>query len=284
MPSQFIADLNIQSGGNETGLTILLLHGVTRQIADLQPIIDRLPTQFGWLAVDFPGHGKSPPSKGDYKVPDYSAHILRLIEQLPNRPLILFGHSLGAMVAAQVASLSPNRFAGVILEDPPFSTMGSRIKETFFYLQFQGVRDLLWSRPNPEELFQRLRELPVRHPNGLQIVRFCDVRDDASLRNYAKYLSEVDPRVLDPIVSGQWLDGYDLGAIAAKVDCPVQLFQADEKHGGMLTHQDATQYALNAREFMLTRFDGAPHLIHATQADSLALYISSFLKYILRDP
>jgi pimeloyl-ACP methyl ester carboxylesterase len=284
MNSQFIANLHVQSGGEETGPTVLLLHGVTRQVADLQPIIHRLPKSFRWIAVDFPGHGKSPGSNSEYKVRDYSAAVVQFLESIAPQPFVIFGHSLGAMVAAQVASLLPKRIAGAILEDPPFSTMGSRIKESSFYLQFQGVRDLLYSRPEGEVLFQRLRELPVRRASDLEIVRFREVRDDASLRTYAKYLSEVDPRVLDPIVSTQWLDGYDLEAIAAKIDCPVLLIQADPKFGGMLTDFEANQFASRTANCHLRKFEAAGHLIHASHAEGLANEITAFLQLVAPAP
>lgn len=280
MNSQFIANLHVQSGGEETGPTVLLLHGVTRQIADLQTVIDRLPKHFRWITVDFPGHGKSPASSSEYKVRDYSAAVVQLLESVAHQPLVLFGHSLGAMVAAQVASLLSKRIAGAILEDPPFSTMGSRIKDSSYFLQFQGVRDLLHSHPEGEVLFQGLRELPVHRANDLEVVRFCEVRDDASLQTYAKYLAEVDPRVLDPIVSAQWLDGYDLAAIAAKIECPVLLIQADAKFGGMLTDLEANQFASRAANCRLRKFEAAGHLIHASHAEGLANEITAFLQLV----
>lgn len=278
MKPELIANLHVESGGPPEGPKVLLLHGVTRQVADLAPIIERLPNDFGWIAVDFPGHGRSAASDGDYKVRDYSADVAKLIEAIPQRRLVVFGHSLGAMVAAQVASFFPDRVAGAILSDPPFSTMGSRIKESSFYLQFQGVRELLWSLPDAETLFQRLRELPVRRASDLAVVRFCEVRDDASLRTYARYLSQVDPRVLDPIVSGEWLDGYDLEVIAREIAAPVLLLQAEGKFGAMLTDAEADLFCRSAADCRLKKFEGAGHLIHATHADLLAGEIDSFLK------
>ncbi len=281
MNSNLIANLHIESGGQKDGPALLLLHGVTRQIADLAPIIDRLPKSIGWIAVDFPGHGKSTASIGDYRVNDYTTHIGQLLESLNRKPLIVFGHSLGAMVAAQVAAVFPTLVAAAILEDPPFSTMGAKIKESTFYLQFQGVRDLLWSLPDSPTLFKKLRELPVcRASDGVQ-VKFCEVRDDASLQTYANYLSQVDPRVLDPIVSAEWLDGYDLEQVAEQIRCPTLLLQADPKCGGMLTDEEAKQFATHAPNCRLTKFEGAAHLIHATHADALANEMNSFLQSLL---
>jgi pimeloyl-ACP methyl ester carboxylesterase len=281
MNPNLIANLHLESGGPKTGPAILLLHGVTRQIADLAPIIDRLPKHLGWIAVDFPGHGKSPASGGDYKVHDYTLYVGQLLESLNRKPIIIFGHSLGAMVAAQAAALFPNHITGAILEDPPFSTMGAKIKESTFYLQFQGVRDLLWSMPDNLTLFRKLRDLSVRRASDGAQVKFCEIRDDASLQTYANYLSQVDPRVLDPIVSAEWLDGYDLEQVATKIRCPTLLFQADPKFGGMLTDDEANAFATNASNCRLTKFEGAAHLLHASHADALANEINRHLQSLV---
>ena len=49
---------------------------------------------------------------------DYAADALAFVEALPS-PATLYGHSLGALVAASVAAALPGRVAGVVLEDPP---------------------------------------------------------------------------------------------------------------------------------------------------------------------
>jgi pimeloyl-ACP methyl ester carboxylesterase len=281
MNSKRIANLNVQSGGSHSGPTILLLHGVTRQIADLAPFIDQFPREYGWIAVDFPGHGKSPPANHQYKVRDYSTDIVRLVEALDQPSLILFGNSLGAMVAAEVASLLPKRITAAILEEPPFSTMGAKLKESSFELQFSGVSKLLRQRFPVEELFQALRELPVRRPSDGSVVRFGDLRDDASLRTYASYLMEVDPRVLDSVVAGQWLEGYDFEAIAARVHCPMLLLQGEAKFGAMLTDHEAKGFESRAANCQLKKFADAGHLIHTSHTLVLAKELFRFLQSVV---
>lgn len=281
MKSGIIANLHIETGGNPSGPAILLLHGVLRQIADLEPIIDRLPKDLGWIAVDMVGHGKSAPASHPYKVRDYCGDVVRLLSAIPRRPLIAFGHSLGAMVAAFAASAAPENVIGAILEDPPFTTMGSRIKESSYYLQFQGLKDLVfWTSKNQDfygSLLTGLRDLPVIRASDGERVRMSDVRGDEAIQTYARYLTQVDPRVLDPIVASQWLDGYDFEDIASKITSPILLLQADSKAGGMLTDDDATRFSKSAAHCRVTKIEGASHLMHATHADALAAEISTFI-------
>lgn len=282
MKSEIIANLHVEVGGSAYGPAIVLLHGVLRQFADLEPIVDRLPKDIGWIGVDMPGHGRSSPAgRHLYKVRDYCADVVQLLTGIPRRPLILLGHSLGAMVAAFAASAAPENVVGAILEDPPFSTMGSRIKESSFYLQFQGLKDLIFLSSKYQDFYGRLlaglRDLPVIRASDGARVRMSDVRGDEAIQTYARYLTQVDPRVLDPIVASEWLDGYDFEDIASKITSPVLLLQADSKAGGMLTDEDATRFSNSAAHCRVTKIEGASHLMHATHADALAEEINTFI-------
>jgi pimeloyl-ACP methyl ester carboxylesterase len=284
-----------QSGGNPHGPQVVFLHGVTRQSDDMAPLFERLPESYGWVAIDFRGHGRSdrvipatdsePSSTGSargYRVVDYVDDIENLFEQLSNQwdgrgDIVLMGHSLGAMVAAAAAARWPDRFAGIILEDPPFDTMGSRIKESTFYRQFVGVADLLDRHLAPETLFERLRDLSICRPDTGEVVRMGDVRDEASIRTHAGYLVNTDPRVLDPIVAGRWMDGYDLPAVADAIRCPLLLFQANPLLGGMMIDDDANRIGDSVSDCTQIRVDAAGHLIHAGQAERMASEIGRFL-------
>ncbi|MEJ7605237.1 MAG: alpha/beta fold hydrolase [Bryobacteraceae bacterium] len=80
-------------------LPILFLHGVTRCARSFDPLLPLLSFQRQAQAIDFSGHGDAPRRRGAYKVTDYVSDVAPLLE----RPTILYGHSMGAMVAALVA-------------------------------------------------------------------------------------------------------------------------------------------------------------------------------------
>jgi len=292
--------IRYQSGGNPQGPLVVLLHGVTRQSDDMAPLFERLPDSFGWVAIDFRGHGRSDRvsratdsdrqdgsggeagSAGGYFVVDYVDDLETVLQSFSNHwngreKIVLLGHSLGAMVALAAAARWPDRFAAIILEDPPLETMGSRIKDTTFYRQFQGVAGLLDQRLDPATLSERLRDLPVCRPDTGEVVRMGDVRDESSIRTHAGYLANTDPRVLDPIVAGRWTEGYDLPEIAGAIRCPVLLFQANPQLGGMLIDDDAESLFDSVNDCTLIKIENAGHLIHASQAEMMASEIVQFL-------
>lgn len=264
-------------GGGSAEAAVVMLHGVTRRAADWLRFTPRLADSVGWRAIDFPGHGDSGPSPGDYRVLDYWDQLEGLLSSLQHPAPVLVGHSLGAMVAALAAAHLAEPIAGVVLVDPPFSTMGERFRESTFYRQFEGMAELLKSPGTAESLFPRLREMPVRRPSDGLEVPFRELRDDASLRGYAEYLSRVDPRVLEPILAGQWLEGYDLKGVGQAIRCPVVLIQGDAACGGMLTDDDAERFAGDWLDCRRIRLDGAGHLIHLTHPEVLAAEIDRLL-------
>lgn len=79
-------------------------------------------------------------------------------------PLVLFGHSLGAMVAAAVAAEVPDRVRAIILEDPPFHTLGNRIEGSAWQAQFIGMQEIARRGGSVEDITDALAE--IRLPSG----------------------------------------------------------------------------------------------------------------------
>ena len=66
------------------------------------------------LAVDLPGHGRSEPPAAA-SVPDIAARIAAALEPLASPRLLLVGHSMGSLIALEVARRMPARVAGIAL-------------------------------------------------------------------------------------------------------------------------------------------------------------------------
>jgi len=102
------------------GDPVVLLHGATRNLEDWVQIGDSLAVDHRVIALDLRGHGQS--SKfterarfGSEMVDD----VVRLLDHLQIQRAHLIGHSLGAVVAANVAARYPTRVATVSLVAPP---------------------------------------------------------------------------------------------------------------------------------------------------------------------
>jgi len=256
------------------GPVLLLLHGVTRCGADWEPLLPALAAHWKVIALDQRGHGTSPRA-GSYLVTDYIADAVRFVQEETADPVVIFGHSLGAMVAAAVAAELPDRVRGIILEDPPFHTMGNRIAGSAWQAQFTGMREAARKRGSVEEITDALADIRLPAGGG-GFKRLGDLRDRASLAWSAQCLSQLDPEVLTPVIEGRWLDGYDFPDALSRVRCPTLLLQADPSAGGALTEADAESLKSIISTCQQIRFPSCGHNLHRDRPESVLRAFADF--------
>jgi pimeloyl-ACP methyl ester carboxylesterase len=266
--------IRLHRTGSGSGLVLLLLHGVTRCGADWEPLFEALAEDYTVVALDQRGHGISPRA-GSYLVTDYVADAVRFVREETAGSVVLFGHSLGAMVAAAVAAELPDRVCGIILEDPPFHTMGNRIAGTAWQAQFIGMKAAAEAGGSAEAITDALADirLPV---SGGGFKRLGELRDRASLAWSAQCLSQLDPGVLTPVIEGRWLDGYDFPDALSGVRCPALLLQADPSAGGAFTDADAEALVAAISTCQQVRFPGCGHNLHRDHPESVLRAVADF--------
>lgn len=238
---------------------LLFLHGVSRNWRTFHTLYPALHESFHISALDFRGHGQSARMPGRYCVTDYVDDAIICLACVNARASIIYGHSLGAMVAFAVAAKAPDHVRAIILEDPPFSTMGRDFPGTPLGEYFRGMKATVESSRDEDALFKIFGDLIV----GGRPLR--EQRDEASLRFAAEGFTTLDPAVFEPILAGRWLEGYDFEALLGAIRCPVLLFQADRKCGGMLSDQESALIRDSLPNCRLIQVKDAPHLIHWTQ-------------------
>ncbi|MGF1521110.1 MAG: alpha/beta fold hydrolase [Leptolyngbyaceae cyanobacterium] len=114
-------DLCVCTWGRETGTPILCLHGVLNQGAIWDAIAPPLVQQgYRIIAPDLRGHGKSAHvgPEGNYQLLDHLGDVDALIQQLGLAACHVVGHSMGAVIAASLASARPRRTQSLTLVEP----------------------------------------------------------------------------------------------------------------------------------------------------------------------
>lgn len=102
--------------------TLVFLHGLGNSGAAWNPVIKHLPDDVRVLSVDLLGFGDSPkPDKARYNAKlQARAVATTLAKQLPTGKCIVIGHSMGSLVAVELAKLYPWLVRSLILCSPPF--------------------------------------------------------------------------------------------------------------------------------------------------------------------
>lgn len=95
-----------------SGPAIVLIHGVGLRSESWARQIPALAERFTVIAVDLPGHGQSTPFDTQPALADYADRIAEVIDRQAG-PVVIAGHSLGALAALEISIRHPDLCAGV---------------------------------------------------------------------------------------------------------------------------------------------------------------------------
>lgn len=111
--------LSCADQGEASGPAVLLLPGPTDSWRSYQPVLALLPRGVRAIAVSQRGHGESAKPETGYRVEDFAADVVPLLDALGVERAVLAGHSGSCLTARRVALDHPERVAGLILEASP---------------------------------------------------------------------------------------------------------------------------------------------------------------------
>jgi pimeloyl-ACP methyl ester carboxylesterase len=100
------------------GPILLLIHGFTDNGLCWSRVARQLEANYDILMLDSRGHGLSGKPKKGYSGNDLAADVAGVVEALSLGPVMILGHSVGAITAATVAARYPELVCGLMLEDP----------------------------------------------------------------------------------------------------------------------------------------------------------------------
>lgn len=233
--------------GVKAGPPLVLTHGLTDRWQYYLPIIPFLTMRWHVYALDFRGHGRSS------RTPPYNYHnhiddTIAFIEGCVKAPVVIFGSSMGGMVALMVAARRPELVKAVIFGDSSIKTDRTQAVMRDYHSYWNGWKKLAESQGPFDEFVRRVSDMPVNVP-GQNKKTYGEGLDIIALMNKANYLRFLDPEVLTDWVAGgedqeafkRVTDGYDHERLI-DIQCPVLLIQGNPKKGGIFT-DEAVEYA-----------------------------------------
>jgi pimeloyl-ACP methyl ester carboxylesterase len=104
--------LHVHDYGGE-GPQLVLLHGYGRSFADWDASAALLTVGHRVLALDLPGHGRSP-GISPWTIPAVVRHIADTLDEHGVAEAVVVGHSLGGVVAVEYARANPGRVRAAV--------------------------------------------------------------------------------------------------------------------------------------------------------------------------
>lgn len=134
---------------------IVLVHGLTRTAWTWVPVARRLAVDHPVVAVDLRGHGASDAPLAGYELESLALDVLTVVagkgwgEAVGGVPVVVAGHGLGAMVAAEMAAVQPASVAAIGLVDGGWEEMAEATR--------MSANELLAAIEDPPEVMASMQ-------------------------------------------------------------------------------------------------------------------------------
>jgi len=199
-------------GPENAPLTVLCLHGLTRNVADFEFIAGHLSARYRVIAADQRGRGKSQwdPETANYRPTTYVADMFALLDHLAIERVAVIGTSMGGIMAMIMGAMQPARLAGLVLNDigPEVPASGmSRLRRTLndrkpsatwadAAVQARRLNEMAFPDYGEDQWAAFARRTYVEDRDGRPVAAF----DPAILEG----LNETDPSAVPPDLWAQW--------------------------------------------------------------------------------
>jgi pimeloyl-ACP methyl ester carboxylesterase len=106
-------------GPKDAPLTVLCLHGLTRNAADFGFLALHLSSRYRVIAADQRGRRKSEwdPDPSNYQPATYAGDMFALLDGLGVDRVVVIGTSMGGLMAMLMGAAQPTRLVGMVLND-----------------------------------------------------------------------------------------------------------------------------------------------------------------------
>ncbi len=129
-----------------SGMPVVFLHGAGGLLAD-NPFLDGLAARYHVFAPELPGYGESAGEELLEDMLDFTLHGWDVVEALGLTRPHLVGHSMGGMIAAEMAAIAPNDLgrlvlasaAGLWIEEHPIPDIFALLPGQLVELLFQDA-------------------------------------------------------------------------------------------------------------------------------------------------
>lgn len=224
--------------GPANGPPLVLLHGLGRRWQVFMPVIPALSLRWHVFVLDLSGHGKSGRVVRGYRGTQYAEDIARFLRERVSEPAVLFGHSLGGLLAMWIAQHNPELVRALILGDNLI--IARKVGTPMHVSLFSGLRDLARRGGSVERIADGIGRIDVQVPGTGELVTIRELpgNDEAYLLAWARCVQAADPGTYDMTLDGSAMEGWDGEAVLRGITCPTLLLQANRELGGLMTDAD----------------------------------------------
>ena len=199
-----IDGFNIAYKDQGTGSIILCLHAIGHSSKDFAAVHKMDTSQYRIISLDFPGHGNSPKNGYNISASNYASIVVKCIEKLGLKDIIIVGNSIGGAVALRVASNNPN-VRMLALSNPAGLDKRGVIAPFFLNYMIKFFQEGAHNSPNFthqfEKYYRKVLITEVSEQRRKEIINDCFTLAPLLVQAWASFKSkEEDLRSLIPTI------------------------------------------------------------------------------------
>ncbi len=113
-----------------SGAPLVLLHGYLSDSNYWKPLLPELSKRYTVITIDLLGFGRSPkPGSASYTLDEHATAVATTIMHITSEPAIIAGHSMGALIAAQLTIAHPKLITRTLLCNMPLFRNAKQARE-----------------------------------------------------------------------------------------------------------------------------------------------------------
>lgn len=214
MPVTKINGIEIYYEVSGAGEPLVLIHGLGASTRDWEEQVAYFSKAYRVVAFDIRGHGRSQKPPGPYSIPLFTSDTVELMKRLGATPAHVVGHSMGGMIAFEMAAIRPELVKSlIIINSGPEFLLGK-------------------DKKSGAGLFDRtalLRAVGMRGMGTLMGRMLFPKSEQAHLRKrIAKAWAENDREAY--LSSWQALQGWSVMGKIGQITCPTLFVAADRDY------------------------------------------------------
>lgn len=244
--------------GDESGVPVVMLHGVTDSWHSFELVLPHLPESIRAFAVTQRGHGDASRPDSGYRYTDLAADLLALMDVLHLESAVVVGHSMGSTVAQRFAIDYPERTKGLVLIGSFATLRGNLAVQELWDSTLSTLTD-----PVDPGIAREFQQSTLAHPVP---PGFFETAVRESLK--------VPARVWKALFGGFLEDDFSMRL--SEIKAPALIVWGDQDTFCLRSDQDKLMASIpNAR---LRVYSGTGHAVHWEQPARFAADLSEFVE------
>ncbi len=243
--------------GDARGPAVILLHGYSDSWFSFSRILPKASSRVRMYALDLRGHGESDRPAQGYAMRDLAADVIAFMDAKGIQRATIVGHSMGSIVAQQVAIAAPARVQRLVLVGS-----GRSVRNMAGIGEFADVVGEL-ADPVPARFLREFQESTIHAPVP---PAFLDSVIDESRKLPARVWKELMVGML----------AADPPTALADAGIPTLIVWGDHDQFFLRGEQEALLAMLPASRLVV--FDETGHAVHWEKPEAFVQTLEAFLK------